>query len=333
MGKATARDDGLLLQADPAGQILLEFSPQALALGENTRVELEFAGTPPLQVYLFWRNSIDQRQLRQFRYLPGDKTSALIDMSAHPHWQGEARVLQLGFRGPPDQNIHFLSMAIHPPGIMDHLQELWQNWGAFRGWKPADINVYTGTREFNTGPYPTPVFAALVLAALLAYLLVKRAKASWQGAALVLFCGWLALDSLWQIRLWQQVALTRATFAGAGQAEKLERAGQAAISTLAREARKRISDPRARVFVATRSDSTGMHAAYYLAPLNVYWHRHGPELPELEALPTGSFIMLLRPSALRLDREKQLLLDRQGGQLPIAIHLQDKKGLLLEVRP
>ncbi|WP_162846095.1 hypothetical protein [Seongchinamella sediminis] len=323
----------MLLQPNAAGQILLEFPHRELPLAENPRVVIDFDGAPPLQVFLIWRNSIDTTRLRQFKYVPGANARAVIDMSGHRHWQGEARLLQLGFRGPPGQAINFRGMTIQQPGIADYLRDLWQNWAAFRGWKPADINVYTGTREFSTGPYPAPVFATLVLVAMLAYLLLARRNASWTGAGLLVFCGWLALDSLWQLRLWRQVELTTTTFAGAGNEEKLARSGDAAISSLAREAQQRIADPRAVVFVATRSDTAGMLAAYYLAPLNVYWHRHGPELPDLDRLAPGHFILLLPPSALRLDAGETLLLNRQGEQLPVAIRYQDNSGLLLEVMP
>lgn len=331
MGSATQQAEGTVVQPNPAGQILLDFPHLQLPLAANTRVMLRFAGAPPLQVYVLWRNSIDSSKLHQFKYLPRGNPIPVIDMSGHPDWQGKASLLQLGFRGPPGQQIEFLGMDIYRPGPGDYLSDLWRNWGAFKGWKPADINVYTGTREFNTGPFPTPIFAALVLVAVLAYLLLARRNASWTVVGLIVFSGWLALDGLWQIRLWRQVDLTLATFAGAANEEKLLRSDDAAISELAREARAFIGDPQANVFIASRSDSAGMHAAYYMAPLNLYWHRHGPELPDLDSLAGGDFILLLRPSAIRLDIEQNLLLDRQGGQLPIAIRYQNRTGLLLEV--
>ncbi|TDG12123.1 hypothetical protein E2F43_17385 [Seongchinamella unica] len=331
MGTATPQGEGIILQPNAAGQVLLEFPVEQLSLAANPRVRLRFDGPPPLQVYLLWRNSIDGAPLHQFKYLPRDNPTPIIDMADHANWQGEAQLLQLGFRGPPGQKIHFIDMAIYQPGLADHLRDLWQNWGAFSGWKPADINVYTGTRDFSSGPFPTPVFATLVFAAVAVYLLLARRNASWTGVGLIVFCGWLMLDGLWQVRLWQQVELTWSTFSGASNDEKLARADDAAFSNLARKASEFIGNPQAQVFIATRSDSAGMKTAYYLAPLNVYWHRHGPELPDLDTLAAGNFILLLRPSALRLDVEKNLLIDGRGNPLPIAIRYQDRTGLLLEV--
>lgn len=333
MGTAEKSADGLLLSPNATGHVLIEIPVEQLSLDQHPRVRLDFNAAPPMQVYLIWRNSSDESRLHQFKHLPMGDPAPVIDMSENPDWRGEARLLQLGFRGEPDKQIEFLRLEIYQPGLADHARDLWRKWTSFDGWKASDINLYTGTSDFNVGPHPAPVFMVLGVLGLAAYLLVARRKSTWIGVGLVLFFTSLALDSLWQIRLWRQVDATQSTFTDLSNDEKLALAENARAGALARRARASISDTQAKVFIASLSDAAGMEAAYYLSPLNNYWHRHGPELPDLDAIRPGNFILLVQPSAVRLNREKTLLVDGSGKQLAVIPRYEDRSGLLLEVVP
>ena len=74
-----------------------------------------------------------------------------------------------------------------------------------------------------------------------------------------------------------------------------------------------------------------MRSAYYMSPLNTYWHRKGPELPSAEQLTSGDYLLVIAPSAVRYNPDKGNL--RYGAMDPIAIETvhRDRQGLLLRV--
>lgn len=333
MGTEAKLSGGLSVKPNAAGQILLQFPPRNLSLDRHSTVRLKFNGAPPLQVYLIWRNNIDESQLHQFGHALKGDSNPVIDMSGNVNWRGEANLLQLGFRGIPGNRVEFFEMEIYHPGLDDYVLELWRNWSSFAGWKPVDINVYTGTKNFNIGPYPVPALAALMIAGLIVYVIIARRSASWKGVGLVLFSFWLALDVLWQLRLWRQAALTQSTLATASNNEKLKLADDGMISELAMNASASIKDPNAKVFIASATDYNGMHAAYHMSPLNAFWHRNGPELPPFANIKAGNFILLVRPSMVKLDIKNNLIVDETGDTLAVARRYENRSGLLLEVLP
>ena len=82
--------------------------------------------------------------------------------------------------------------------------------------------------------------------------------------------------------------------------EKLLASEDAPFVQFADAARPLITGPDARVFIAGSSDYQTMVSAYYMSPGNVFWHRHGPELPDAEYLRAGDYVVLLRASAISI---------------------------------
>ena len=332
MGTVIAREPALTVESNSQGQILLRRPASGMALHANHRVRFTFQGPPPARIYLIWRrNNADQ--LLQHGFATNGSAKPTLDLGSVAGWQGDAESLQVGFLLGPGDEVTLQQISLSNPGMLEVMSKSLQSWSAFRPWLPVDINVLTGTREFNKGPYPAQVFAISTLLLLLAYLAWRQRRAKWTGVAMIVFCSWLALDALWQWRLWQQLEVTRATYEGLGSEGKVLASERGRIANLARQARRAIDTADPRIYVASQSDGDGMNAAYYLSPYNTYWYRRGAELPENDYLQPGDYILIVKPSITLYDRSKGLMRLPPGKPINVVERYADELGLLLEVAP
>jgi len=329
-GTVLATAGGLSLAPNEQGQILLELEDARLTLSDQQRASFSFDGAPPDRIYLIWRYS-GSDQLYQHGFPTLGNPQPQLELTGVSNWSGRPDALKIGFLAAPGTQVTLLEMRLAVPGWHQRLQDAVRNWSAFRPWRPTDINLHTGTRELHQGPHPMPAFALCCLVLTVLYGLIRRRRANWRGAAVIILACWLSLDAFWQWRLWQQVDVTRARFAGLDSEAKVLASKDAAIAGFVRNARRHIDSPDARVFVASQSDGSGMRAAYYLSPLNTYWHRNGPELPPASAFQPGDHILIVAPSALAYNAAAGSLRLPGGDTLPVIERQAGNSALLLEV--
>ena len=332
MGTVVHQGAGLTLEPNEQGQVLLGIPGATIALSSGQRAHFTFLGPPPPKIYLIWRRS-DSEQLFQLSFATHGNSRPTFDLATVADWRGQSESLQLGFRLEPGTSLTLVDVRLAAPGIRERVAEALHSWRAFRPWAPADINVLTGTLTFNEGPYPAQVFAFFILLLLLAYLAWRRSRARWTAVATIILCAWVALDALWQWRLWQQLGVTRAKYAGLGSSQKIQVSESNKVANLAMRATRAIEGPDPRVFIASQSDREGMLAAYYMAPHNTYWHRRGDELPENRFLRPGDYILAVNPSTILYDRSDGLLRLPPGDAINVIERFANNKGLLLEVAP
>jgi hypothetical protein len=330
IGNVLSTKDAFSLTSNESGQILVSVPVNKLSLDDNNRVSFKFAGQPPAQIFIIWRNNRSQ-ELRQKGFRSMEKSNPSIDMTGITGWSGSASSMEFGFLTRPGQQINLLEARIFRPGMTDYIYGTLENWSSFRPWEPVDVNVYTGTNEFNKGPYPAPIFAGVTLAFILLYWLLRRKKASYQGGAIIIFCSWLTLDSLWQWQLWRQLIETRAQYGGLSSQEKLLASDDAVFFTFVDTAKGVMKQTDARVFIAGSNDYQTMVSAYFMAPRNTFLHRGGPELPKAKYLQRGDYILLLRASELHYQSTAGLIHFPDGQQIQVREHLSDRIGSLLEV--
>lgn len=331
LGEIVNTDDGLTVLANEQGQVLLRVPAANLELDPNQRVRFRFGGQPPAEIYLLWQPE-GAGQLLQHGFVNYGNPTPFIELNTVAGWEGRVEHLQFGFLVAPNAEVTLRDVRISLPRWSDKLSDTVASWLVFRPWIPRDINVYTGTRDFNVGPFPAPVIAAGIALLLACYLLLRRRQARWTVIALLVFCGWLVLDGLWQWRLWQQLEVTRDRYAGVDSERKPLVSEDALIARFAARAAEQINRDDARVFIASMSDSDGMRAAYYMSPLNTYWNRRGIELPEKRYLRQGDYILVVGGSRLLYNRGLGLVRLPSGEDVAVHERLVDNVGLLLEVK-
>jgi hypothetical protein len=210
-------------------------------------------------------------------------------------------------------------------------------WSSYTPWQLNNSNRYTGTGSTARGNEPVPVFAAIMGLLLLVYsgaLLLRRKPAlfRWQTVAVIMFSCWLALDLLWQTRLIRQLDATWETFAGKSVRQRLLASDDGFLVPFIERTRERVGEPDARLFLASNNDYGAMIVAYYLAPINTYWDRHGAQkLPAAGDLAIGDYILLVPPHTEAYVRRAKTI--RAGDGKPVAVEevANERLGVLLRV--
>jgi hypothetical protein len=209
------------------------------------------------------------------------------------------------------------------------MQALLADWLAAQPWSPVSINVYQAIVQRHV---VTPVFAVAILVLPLALAWRwRRGRRAWPGVLALVGAGWLLLDLPWQWELASRLADSRARFAGVPAEERPGRGGHALSWSIARVVRPIVEASPGRIFVASRREDSGMYTAYYLYPLNPYWERGGPELPAAAAMRPGDYLLLVRPTGLRIDRAGENLIG-YGAAWPVRPIVVRPWGALLRVR-
>lgn len=335
-GSVVHSENNLKLKASAEGQILLMLPAQGLRLEDFPMVTVDFEGQPQgLGLFLIWRYDSPQKQVHQFKLPPMQGSRTVFSMAEQSNWSGKVHTLGLGIRLSPNQQVSLRSLSLSSPSLLDKAGDLVEEWSSFQHWEPVDINIYTGTRTFGQGVLPVPFFAALLGLALASYLgwtLLRGGLRgfSWQIAGVLVLACWIVLDTFWQIRLGRQLQDTYAVYAGKSAMDKLLVSEDRQFVQFATQARAIINRPDARVFIASSSDYAGMHSAYYMAPLNTYWHRKGPELPAKRYLSSGDYILLAKPSNIGYNPEEKTI-QLNDGVLQVEALLVDPAAILLRV--
>jgi hypothetical protein len=328
--------DDMALVADSAGRISFTVPTNGQLLEENPFLSLSLDGLPPKRAMIYWRTGTADGQLAQVEVAPPVVGTSTYNLGNIRGWEGAVETLGITLQAAPDQPIKVRIVALSSPSLVDTLKVYSYNWSGHRGWLDSDINFITGTRAFNQPPYPVPYFAGLAAVALtlfgLAHLLRRRTRLfNWHIVGCIILCTWIVSDTFWQVRLWQQVSQTWDTFGGKTAGEKLLASEDAALVALARNARQRIPEPDARVFIASSVDVIGMLSAYYMSPLNTYWHRKGPELPTGDVFERGDYILMVRPLQVEYDARAGIV--RRPGEAGLKVRQEygSATGVLLKV--
>lgn len=329
IGSGTVAEDGLALVPNANGQILLSVLDHGILPKLGQRASFSFTGTTPPVIYLVWRRS-DSGELFQHGFATGGLADSYFDLNSIAEWRGELQSLEFGFLVPPDTQVTLTSLHIARPSMAERFKSVLHDWTTFRAWVPADINIYIGTAK-NVGPHPAQVTGIFALIAILVYFAARPATFRLGSLMLIVFVLWVILDGFWQWRLWQQVSITRERFAGLDSLSKVVASEDAGVARLAYQAQEVVQAPNARIFVASQSDGIGMRAAYYLSPVNVFWYRRGPELPDAKYLRSGDYILVLAPSVIEYQREAGRIRFSRGDELAVIERLSSDRGVLLEV--
>lgn len=227
-----------------------------------------------------------------------------LPLAHEPAWQGQIARLAISFAGAAHETVRIDHISFYPDTLIERLRALLADWAVFSPWNQAAINGYPARTVDPPGWERVPLVAIWLCLSIFLYavwLLWTQGRWDWRAPSVLCLAGWLMLDLPWQWHLAQQLADTRRIFAALDD-EQARRADpfSGALYAFAVEI-KRLIAPRTRVFVGSADDYRGMRLNYYLYPLNVFWSRHGEELPAAHWLMTGDYIALAYPSRVVFD--------------------------------
>jgi hypothetical protein len=337
MGTSIKSEKGLKIQAGADGRIFLSVAADGVTLDEFSAVKFEFHQPPPAgQFFVAWRIASGKDGMHPFVIPGASQGTVTVSMSAAADWMGAADVLGLGIKLAPFSAVGIQSISLSRSTFLGEAKERLHDWASLKPWTLSDINLYTGTRAFDQGLPPVLFFSRVLLAGLIGYLVYLLLTAglrqfNWQIAGIIILACWIVLDLMWQVRLGLQVSETYARFGGKSSQEKLLASSDAPIVRFITRVKKSVDGETPRIFLASANDYGAMLSAYYIAPINTYWHRGGSELPARKFLSSGDYILLIAPFTTQYRPDRGLIRLPDSGRLPVELVLKEQMGVLLRV--
>ncbi|MCB1676331.1 MAG: hypothetical protein KDI01_08570 [Halioglobus sp.] len=337
LGSAQPIEGGTRIVLDHQGRAVIALPAAGIELASYPYLRVAFgdAPAPPLSRLLVRavRGAIGHWLARSEDVAPRD---TWFYLGAAPQWRGKLVRVELFLLGVPGQTVTIHTIGLYPRSASHALQSLLSAWSSAGPWRQSSVNQHTGGRLDGSLLYPLPAAALLAAFALTACALAPRLFPGFKGlrwpaaGGIVLFC-WLLLDALWQWQLLQRLHTAREQFASGSNTEKLLAGPDRELFAISRAVKQALAGKPARVLVSAREEYRGMRLAYYLYPLNVFWERGGPPLPDPALLRAGDYILLLQPSDIGLDRSAGLLRLPDRRTVPVKPVLMADTGVLVQV--
>lgn len=326
--------NAIAVELDGAGRAVIEVDGRQAVMKELPLLHLAFRGQPDVMAMIVgWRHADGGGKLFSRRVSVSPQGSLWLDMEQQRDWESRVDTLAIIFLGPPRGKVVVESIELLPSKFPGKLFATLSNWMAFTPWQHSSINSYIGVDASGTSLTPVLVAVGVWGMTSLVYLLATlifaaRVSFRWPVVGVLFVLSWIALDSLWQLKLFRQAELTRETFAGRTTVEKRQIGADGALYSFIDDAKKAIGDAKARIFVSSSSDYSGMRGAYYLYPRNVFWQRNRATLPDPEYIRPGDHVLLIRPAPAKFDSVNSFLRFGQKRSLKVKHVLSSEIGSL-----
>lgn len=335
VGRVSREDGGLRLTLDDTGLGVLLWSLPAVRATDYLLLDASFRqSSSATTLALFWKTAKTGNTLLHHT-LPGGVGPALQALVQLGEWQGVITELGFVIRGAPGQTIVLESAQLIASTPYSWFRYTLDEWLAPGEWSHSSINAYYGVGSRDAVLYPLPLVGALLVLSLVSYGLIvavsARTRFDWRVPAALFVCCWIGLDLLWQGKLLDRLRNTHSDFAGLASADRRTVGPEAPLFAFVGAAKQRIAPDGTRVFVSSADEYIGMRGAYYLYPRNVYWKRNGPELPAWRRLRKGDYLLVLAPTALRFDRQQNILVAPRGERVAVEVETSSAVGTLYRV--
>jgi len=225
-GKITPASTGLTINAFKQESLINyalmawrePIAAEAFALIEHTVA----ADVPGLELSLAWRRAQDPTNFHTVRLNTPASGSGTTLLASHTGWRGDIVELTLHVTSHrPEHPVTVTHLALLPGSTAGILASLSSQWRHFNTWHHRSINnMRWGANDLLI---PVQVSAAAWAGVTILLLLAWNALSRRTGAAVIaaaVLVPWLAIDAMWQFKLWHQVTMTADRFAGKSRSLK-----------------------------------------------------------------------------------------------------------------
>jgi len=235
---------------------------------------------PGVVLSLAWRRADNPQLIHKATLNTPANPGATTYLGAHPEWRGT--IIQLGLHvsvDDPATELGLSHLALAPYSIGHALAALHDDWLHLSLWNHFSINNLV---QGNSAVQPFLTSAAALWAGLSVLLILAWSRFSpapettTTGALLfaTALLPWLAVDGLWQYRLWHQLSVTEYHFGGRNIHEKHLADMDESIYRYALRLKSGVlPEQPARILLLHNSDGHNLarlKLQYYLLPHNVY---------------------------------------------------------------
>ena len=336
-GTPIVTDSGLQLTLNSAGEGLVYLPTATLNTQDFSFIHLALeAFAHDVTVAIVWNSALNPDDTHAYTLESQAQDSLWLATEELRGWNGEIDTLGLHFSGRAGDTVLINDFSAFPSSATRQLLAISSDLTSYAPWNSAAMNTYTGAFNITTF-YPTILAVAFLLLSILAYgllLLLFRTKLKFNPAviALIFFGSWIILDMYWQNRLLHQLVDTHRQFTGKTTEEKLAVGPDAKMYKFVSQVRPLLRSPDSRVFVTSTDNYTGMRAAYYFLPSNVYWSLYGPPLPAKKELRSGDYIVLMQPTLFTFDPVQNRVVAPKRQPLNVEPVFSDLTGTVVRLK-
>jgi hypothetical protein len=337
-GTVTRVDQNLHLRLNETGRAIIALPMPRVQSSHYPFLHLAITGAAEnLSLLILWRTAQTGEEVLVHQVQVDSLETLWLATGALTDWKGDITSLGMIILGQPEEGVVIEDVSVYPASLSAQLKAMYSDWTNFSPWNHSSINSHKGVSSAASFFYPVPVIATFLALSLLAYgllLLLLRAdtRFDWRVVATIFLTCWISLDLIWQGKLWRQLGVTYETFYGKDTQGKLTAGLDAELVELMTGVKGQLESTDSRIFVSSTDDYLGMRGAYYLYPFNVFWKRHGPELPRGEYLRSGDYIVLVGPTQMSFDPVTSTLQTPQSRTLSVEPVISRRMGSLFRVK-
>lgn len=337
-GSVTRTSEHLELVGDSKGAILLDASGPARQLDAYSRLEIHI-DTEKLKTLSIVFIPEDETSDAYTVRLPFDAQDNVVSLALPqiPEFQGALSKLGLIAEVSPGENARVYSVKLYQISTFERIKRQFFGLYPRRFWRTNEINGYRGYGGSFAASPPVFSFLAVFAGVLVAYGLYSVVRGGrlgfrWHYVSVIFFMTWLCLDGLWQLRLSQFAANSLEIYSGKTLEQKLALSPDSEAAAFASLVKESVRNANARLFIVSDGDYNSMVVAYYLAPLNVFWDRRNPVIPEPKYLRRGDYLVLVSPHSVQYNPDINALRAVQGAPLAADVLEVHRAGALAQVR-
>ena len=246
------------------------------------------------QPVFFGRSASNPNTLMQIT-LP-DSRAGIINLDTLAQWDGQIIEVGFLFEGKQGNTFELKQVSLEQASLKDRWQLLIDQWLQFEPWNQYSVNFAWGGAKHQDPPLPL-VVSLWVALSILSFALCTRLSRqlwSWPAVLIIIACGWLLLDARWLFNATTQMQVSRQTYAGLNEPQKMTKGLDAHIFTGMQKLKQKVL-PQTPVKIMLLSDREtqlyyALRARYHLAPHNVY-STH--QFPAKKQLHTDQYILLI----------------------------------------
>jgi hypothetical protein len=334
-------------QPVPGAIVVMSTSPEEAAIvvvstelraEDYAGVEWNVAGLPDVaDVRLLWRNSYRPDRLNIAPMVVDQGRLRPIVIAGDANWVGTIQGLGIAIADTPPEGIAVRSVTVRPLGVLELVRLRAGEWLAFEPWKATSVETIAGGADAQDLPLPALLAAATALAigafALRARLARDRTRSvPLAAAAIALFAvAWALADIRWAYNLARQSLVTLRTYAGKPARDAHLAAEDATLYRLVEQAREKLPEAPARVFVLAADPYFRARAAYYLYPHNAWFDLHRSGVPESPLLRANDWVFAYRRRGVQYNQAAQRLRWEGSLAIPAELALLTPDGALFRV--
>jgi hypothetical protein len=272
-------------------------------------VQVLAIGAFPRELNFVWRTERGDKAVPRLQVLSSGGRILPIPLSSLDGWTG--RILGVGLisRGPLSGPLRIEGLEFRPASVWTTIGSIFSDWLEFEPWDGGSIHFMAGGNP--SLKHPLPLFLGVsFLVSVVLYLFVMalgHTQFRPQVVLAIALLGWAVIDARWQLNLWKQLDITRFQYAGRSWEDKRRAAEDGRLFEFMREAKTKIGERPAHVFIYADEEFDRVRGAYHLFPKNVHVRPKIAGLYPASVYKPGDVIVLYRKRGVQYHpAEKRL---------------------------